>query len=203
MHGKLFREWLLFLKERKLYSKFIICYRAANASYSVWEREKPCFKLLNGCDYIIQDKKGYKEKEVKLGEEINILGGLTINNFEIHGGTADYRYKEKNCTENCQEYTKRIQPNLNEKLLELNVKYESNDINNKLLDYYVSLEYEKDGKTYYNKAKKMKLLDYVTLDDGQRLYYSINSDLPLANKKYLVITTRDVKYKVLLQEENE
>jgi hypothetical protein len=56
MHGKLFREWLLFLKERKLYSKFIICYRAANASYSVWEREKPCFKLLNGCDYIIQDK---------------------------------------------------------------------------------------------------------------------------------------------------
>ena len=154
-------------------------------------------------DYIIQDKKGYKEKEVKLGEEINILGGLTINNFEIHGGTADYRYKEKNCTENCQEYTKRIQPNLNEKLLELNVKYESNDINNKLLDYYVSLEYEKDGKTYYNKAKKMKLLDYVTLDDGQRLYYSINSDLPLATKKYLVITTRDVKYKVLLQEENE
>ena len=49
----------------------------------------------------------------------------------------------------------------------------------------------------------MKLLDYVTLDDGQRLYYSINSDLPLATKKYLVITTRNVKYKVLLQEENE
>ena len=153
--------------------------------------------------YTIQDKKGYKEKEAKLGESIDVLGGLAINSFTIHGGTTEYRYTEKGCQENCREFTKRVQPNLNEKLLELNVKYESNDTNNKLLDYYVSLEYEKDGKTYYNKAKKMKLLDYVTLDDGQRLYYSINSDLPLANKKYLVITTRDVKYKVLLQEENE
>ena len=56
MHGKIFREWVLFLKERKLYSKFIIYYRTANANYCEWEKEKPCFKLLNGCDYIIQDK---------------------------------------------------------------------------------------------------------------------------------------------------
>ena len=154
-------------------------------------------------DYIVQDKKGYKEKSAKLGEEIKVFGGFTINSFEIHGGTADYRYTEPNCKENCKEYTKRIQPNLNEKLLELYVKYESNEVNNKLLDYYVSLEYEKDGKTYYNTAKKMNLLNYATLSDGQRLYYSINSDVATATKKYLVITTRDVKYKILLQEENE
>lgn len=58
MHGELFREWVLFLKERKLYSKFIIHYRAASVSYRTWGREKLSFKLLNGDDYIIMpDKK--------------------------------------------------------------------------------------------------------------------------------------------------
>ena len=154
-------------------------------------------------DYIIQDKKGYKEKNVKLGEEIDILGGLKVNNYTIHGGTAEYRYTEPNCVSECREYTKRIQPNLNEKLLELNVKYESNETNNKLLNYYVSLEYEVDGKEVVNTAKKMQLLNIASLSDGQRLYYSINSDFATSTNRYLVITTRDVKYKVLLQEENE
>ena len=57
MHGELFREWVLFLKERKLYSKFIIHYRAASASCRTWGREKLSFKLLNGGDYIMPDKK--------------------------------------------------------------------------------------------------------------------------------------------------
>ena len=58
MHGKLFREWALFLKKRKLYSKFIIHYRAANANISAWtwDREKPSFKLLNGEDCIMPYK---------------------------------------------------------------------------------------------------------------------------------------------------
>ena len=56
MHGKLFREWVLFLKERKLYSKFIIHYRAASASCRTWGREKLSFKLLNGGDYIMPNK---------------------------------------------------------------------------------------------------------------------------------------------------
>ena len=154
-------------------------------------------------DYIIQDGKGYKEKSAKLGEEINALGGLTINSFAISGSTVSYKYTDKKCTENCREYTKRVQPNLNEKILELNVKYEDNATNNKLLDYYVSLEYEINGETYTNKAKQMQLLDIANLSDGQRLYYSIKSEVSTATKKYLVITTRDVKYRILLQEENE
>ena len=152
--------------------------------------------------YIIQDKKGYKEKEAKLGESIDVLGGLSINSFTIHGGTTEYRYTEKNCKENCREFTKRVQPNLNEKLLELNVKYESNETNNKLLNYYISIEYEMDDGTHVNTAKEMNLLNIANLSDGQRLYYSINSDISTAKKKYLVITTREVKYRILLQEEN-
>ena len=152
--------------------------------------------------YTIQDKKGYKEKEAKLGESIDVLGGLAINSFTIHGGTTEYRYTEKGCQENCREFTKRVQPNLNEKLLELNVKYEANETNNKLLDYYVSIEYELDGKTYTNTAKQMNLLNIANLSDGQRLYYSINPNISTSKKKYLVITTREVKYRILLQEEN-
>ena len=154
-------------------------------------------------DYVVQDGRGYKEKNAQMGEEIKALGGFTVNNFTIHGGTAEYKYTDANCKENCREFTKRIQPNLNEKLLELNVKYEENANNYKLLDYYVSLEYEIEGQTYTNKAKQMQLLDHVKLSDGQRLYYSIDSKLPTATKKYLVITTREVKYRILLQEENE
>jgi hypothetical protein len=56
MHGKLFREWVLFLKKRKLYSKFILHYRAANISARTWERKKPSFKLLNGEDCIMPNK---------------------------------------------------------------------------------------------------------------------------------------------------
>ena len=56
MHGELFREWVLFLKKRKLYSKFIIHYRAASESCRTWGREKLDFKLLNGGDYIMPDK---------------------------------------------------------------------------------------------------------------------------------------------------
>jgi hypothetical protein len=56
MHGKLFREWILFLKERKLYSRFIMEYVAANASTRTWKNQNPSFKLLNGGDYIIRDK---------------------------------------------------------------------------------------------------------------------------------------------------
>lgn len=56
MHGKLFREWVLFLKKRKLYSKFILHYRAANISARTWDREKPSFKLLNGGDCIMPNK---------------------------------------------------------------------------------------------------------------------------------------------------
>ena len=56
MYGELFREWVLFLKERKLYSKFIIHYRAASASCRTWGREKLSFKLLNGGDYIMPNK---------------------------------------------------------------------------------------------------------------------------------------------------
>ena len=153
--------------------------------------------------YTIQDKKGYKETDAKLGEKIDVMGGFKINSFAIHGGTTEYRYTEANCQENCREFTKRIQPNLNEKLLELNVEYEENEINNKLLDYYVSIEYEVNGKMYRNSAKQMALLDHVTLSDGQRLYYSINSNISTSKKKYLVLTTREVKYKILLQEENE
>ena len=154
-------------------------------------------------DYIIQDGKGYKEKNAKLGEKIDLFGGLTINNYTIHGGTAEYRYTDPKCESECPEYTKRIQPNLNDKLLELNVVYENNDINNKLLNYYVSLEYEVDGKVVTNSAKKMQLLNIASLSDGQRLYYSINSDFATATNRYIVISTRDVKYKILLQEENE
>ena len=56
MHGKLFREWVLFLKKRKLYSKFILHYRAANISARTRDREKPSFKLLNGEDCIMPNK---------------------------------------------------------------------------------------------------------------------------------------------------
>lgn len=56
MHGKLFREWVLFLKKRKLYSKFILHYRAANISARTWERKKLSFKLLNGTDCIMANK---------------------------------------------------------------------------------------------------------------------------------------------------
>ena len=56
MHGKLFREWVLFLKEKKMYSRFVIHYRAANISARTWEREKPSFKLFNGVDYILPNK---------------------------------------------------------------------------------------------------------------------------------------------------
>ena len=52
MYGKLFREWVLFLKERKMYSRFVIHYRAADISARTWGREKPSFKLLNGADCI-------------------------------------------------------------------------------------------------------------------------------------------------------
>lgn len=56
MRGKVYREWIFFLKERKLYSKFIIHYRAASISCRTWGREKLSFKLLNGGDYILPDK---------------------------------------------------------------------------------------------------------------------------------------------------
>lgn len=56
MYGKLFREWVLFLKERKMYSRFVIHYRAANISPSTWGRGKPSFKLLNGADCIMVNK---------------------------------------------------------------------------------------------------------------------------------------------------
>lgn len=56
MHGKLFREWVLFLKEKKMYSQFILHYIAANISVRSWDREKPSFKLFNGGDYILPNK---------------------------------------------------------------------------------------------------------------------------------------------------
>jgi hypothetical protein len=56
MHGKLFREWVLFLKEKKMYSRFVIHYRAADISARTWGREKPSFKLLNGADCIMANK---------------------------------------------------------------------------------------------------------------------------------------------------
>ena len=153
-------------------------------------------------DYMIQDGKGYKEKTAKLGENLKIIGDLTINSYTIHGGTTSYTYTEKNCKENCRELTKRIQPNLNEKLLELDVKYEDTELNNKLLGCYVSLEYEIEGQKNYFSAKKMALLDIANLPDGQRLYYSVDAKLPTASKKYLVITTREVQYRIELTGEN-
>lgn len=56
MYGKLFREWVLFLKERKMYSRFVIHYTAANITARTWGREKPSFKLLNGDDYMMPNK---------------------------------------------------------------------------------------------------------------------------------------------------
>lgn len=56
MYGKLFKDWILFLKKRKLYSTFILHYRAANIGCRTWLREEPSFKLLNEADYIIPNK---------------------------------------------------------------------------------------------------------------------------------------------------
>lgn len=55
MYGKLFREWVLFLKKRKLYSKFILHYMVANESCN-WQMKKLSFKLFNGGDYILPNK---------------------------------------------------------------------------------------------------------------------------------------------------
>ena len=56
MHGKLFREWIFYLKNRKLYTKFIIHYREANASVRTWGIANLTAKLLNGDDYIMPNK---------------------------------------------------------------------------------------------------------------------------------------------------
>ncbi len=190
--GKTYTYVLLFDYDRNI--------NASNVGLEVMLDEK-YYKI--NIMYVAQDKKGYKEKDYKLGEKFDALGGMTINSFAIHGGTTEYRYTPKDCQENCKEYTKRIQPKLNEKILELNLIYQDTDENNKLLDCYVSLEYEVNGKIYTNKAKQMTLLDHASLSDGQRLYYSINPNVSTAKNKYLVIRTREAKYRVLLQEENE
>ena len=49
----------------------------------------------------------------------------------------------------------------------------------------------------------MQLLDHIKLSDGQKLYYSVNADFATATKRYLIITTRDVKYRIQLVGENE
>ena len=56
MYGKILREWSLFLKKRKLFSKFIIHHRAANISHETWMREKLSIKLSNGADHIFPVK---------------------------------------------------------------------------------------------------------------------------------------------------
>ena len=57
MHGKLYREWSLFLKERKLYSKFMMHYQIANINSITWGgRNELNFNILNGKDYIMPNK---------------------------------------------------------------------------------------------------------------------------------------------------
>ena len=56
MYGKILREWFLFLKKRKLFSRFIIHHRAANISCRTWGREKLSIKLSNGADHIFPIK---------------------------------------------------------------------------------------------------------------------------------------------------
>ena len=57
MYGKLYREWSLFLKERKLYSKFMMHYQIANISSITWGgRNELNFNMLNGKDYIMLNK---------------------------------------------------------------------------------------------------------------------------------------------------
>jgi hypothetical protein len=56
MYGKILREWFLFLKKRKLFSKFIIHHSAANISHETWMREKLSIKLSNGVDHIFPVK---------------------------------------------------------------------------------------------------------------------------------------------------
>ncbi len=144
-------------------------------------------------------KTGYEEIEFKYGEEIPLLDGITINSSKIHKGTISYKLPDKNCNgDNCQTYTKRIQPDINDNILELDLKYTDNKENNAKLEYYLSIFYELDGKIYIDNAESVKILDHVNIDGEQKLYLSINSDILSASKKYLLITTRDVKYKLLL-----
>ena len=56
MHGKLFKEWVSYLKDKRLYSDFILHYVTANRSCKAWERLKPSLKLINGDDCIMPYK---------------------------------------------------------------------------------------------------------------------------------------------------
>jgi len=170
--------------------------------------------LLNGkyhrvrTDYLEQDNldEGYQLKEFKVNESVPIFdGGFTISGYKFVGGNAEYQYNSKNCDSNgeCKKLIKKVQPKLNEKILELDVKFNDNKDNIKTLEYYISIEYEIDGKQYLNSAKTLTILDHVTLDEGQKMFLSIYPKSIHADKKYLVITTRDTKYSLELTGENE
>ena len=167
--------------------------------------------LLNGdyhlvrSDYIEQynTDKGFVLKDIKLGETVPIFdGGFTVNGYKLHDHNPEYQYLSRNCTDGeCKTLTKRIQPKINEKVLELNVKYNDTKDNNQILEYYLSLEYDIKGKTYLNSARSVTILDHVSLSDGQRIYLSVNANLLKADKRYLIITTREAKYKLLINDE--
>lgn len=172
---------------------------ARNVSLEIYMDDGKYHKIK--ADYMEQgnSKTGYQEIEFKYGEEIPLLDGITINSSKIHKGTISYQIPNNNCNDdNCQKYTKRIQPKINDYLLELDLKYNDSKENISKLEYFISIFYEVDGKIYVNNAEAVKIMDYATIDDEQKLYLSISSDVLTADKKYLLITTRDVKYKLLL-----
>ena len=84
MYGKILREWFLFLKKRKLFSKFIIHHRAANISRETWVREKISIKLSNGVDYI------FPVKDDTLNFEYFLSSIRTMDWFLPYNGTENW-----------------------------------------------------------------------------------------------------------------
>ena len=84
MYGKILREWFLFLKKRKLFSKFIIHHRAANISHETWMREKLSIKLSNGVDHI------FPVKDDSLNFEYFLSNIRTMDWFLPYNGTESW-----------------------------------------------------------------------------------------------------------------
>ena len=177
-----FNDYIFVYKIKKDYKKIyleILKSKGDEYQYSKVELayviEKPTDVMSNLNDSIVLDDKD-----------------ISVKSFAFYDKTS-YEYEE--CVNNnCSKYTKRVVPNVGECVLSLEIEG-SNELSDDLLNSAFGLK--ENDKIYTGKDIK-----FITRN-GDNLYYSVPMNFKTSSNLYLLVTTRDTIYNVILKEVND
>lgn len=129
-----------------------------------------------------------------INDEFNLNeNNLVISDYEIKE-SFQYKYRECDTNNVCEEYTKNVLPRLNNNVLSLNISSFDDNIK-KLLEDYLEIEYEINGIT-----KTMSSKDVLIIDNYDKvIYLDINKEIKNSNTIRLIINSRGNKTTINLK----